>query len=151
MHVVRMVKSVTHSLLDLSLVGLDLVLQLVDQVLQTLLVLAVLVRLEGQLLEAAVGLAHVLLGLRVAALLAVQLHLQLAHLKGEQSCVNRVHKQRSDRPLCLYITGHLKGEQSINRVHKQRNDRSYVYISLPCVSLYDSSVCRFMAVMCVAL
>ena len=70
----------THSLLDLSLVGLDLVLQFVDDVLESLLVLAVLVSLEGQLFESAVCLAHVLLGLSVAALLVVQLCLQLADL-----------------------------------------------------------------------
>merc|ERR1719158_2172642 len=66
------------SLLDLSLVGLDLGLEFVHKVLETLLVLAVLIGLEGELLEAAVGLAHVLLGLGVAALLVVQLGLQLA-------------------------------------------------------------------------
>lgn len=73
----------------MSLVGLDLGLQFVDQVLETLLVLAVLVRLEGQLLEAAVGLAHVLLGLGVTALFAVQLHLQLAHLHTQRGASER--------------------------------------------------------------
>ena len=69
----------TYGLLDLAFVGLDLVLQFVDHVLHAFLGLAVLVSLEGQLLETAVLLAHTLGGLGVAALLVVELHLQLAH------------------------------------------------------------------------
>jgi hypothetical protein len=59
------------SLLDLSLVDLQLVLQLVDQILETSLVLAVLLGLEGQLLEAAVVLSHLLDGLLMVSLLQV--------------------------------------------------------------------------------
>jgi len=76
----------TYRLLDLPLVDLDLVLQFVNELLETLLVLSVLVRLERQLLHAPVCLAHVLLRLRVAALLVVILRLQLANL-GENKII----------------------------------------------------------------
>merc|ERR1719346_291145 len=65
-------------LLDLLLVGLDLALQLVGQVGHAVLVLAVLVVLEGQLLDLALG---ALVGLHVVAgagLHVAQLGLQLA-------------------------------------------------------------------------
>lgn len=78
---VKILKSSTYSLLHLSLVGFDLVLKFVCQILETLLVFAVFVRLERQLLEAAVSLAHVLLGLCVASLFVVQLSLQLPDLQ----------------------------------------------------------------------
>ena len=65
-------------LLNLPLVGFDLLLQLVDQILHPLVVLPVLLRLEGKLLDAALGLAQVLLGIGVAALFSVKLLLQLA-------------------------------------------------------------------------
>merc|ERR1719411_422901 len=64
-------------LLDLLLVGLDLALQLVDQGLHPLVVLAVLVLLVAQLLDLALGLAHVLLGISHAPVLSVQLRLEL--------------------------------------------------------------------------
>jgi hypothetical protein len=69
----------THSLFDLSLVSLDLLLQLVDKVLHPLVVLAVLLALEAELLNAALRLAQVLLGISVAALLTVKLVLELAY------------------------------------------------------------------------
>lgn len=64
--------------LDLPLVCLDLLLQLVNQILHAFVVLAVLLRLEAQLLDATLGLAQVLLGIGVSPLLAIQLVLQLA-------------------------------------------------------------------------
>lgn len=65
-------------LLDLPLVCLDLLLQLVNQILHALVVLAVFLRLEAQLLNATLGLAQVLLGIGVSPLLAIQLVLELA-------------------------------------------------------------------------
>merc|ERR1719499_1265399 len=64
-------------LLDLLLVGLDLALQLVDEGLHPLMVLAVLVLLVAQLLDLALGLAHVLLGIGHAPVLGIQLRLEL--------------------------------------------------------------------------
>merc|ERR1712014_268270 len=64
-------------LLDLLLVGLDLALQLVDQGLHPLVVLPVLVLLVAQLLNLALGLAHVLLGISHAPVLGIQLRLEL--------------------------------------------------------------------------
>ena len=64
-------------LLDLPLVGLDLLLQFVDQVLHALVVLAVLFGLEGELLDAPLGLAQVLLGVGVSPLFTVKLVLEL--------------------------------------------------------------------------
>jgi hypothetical protein len=54
-------------------------LQLVDKVLHPLVVLAVLLALEAELLNAALRLAQVLLGISVAALLTVKLVLELAY------------------------------------------------------------------------
>merc|ERR1719289_364129 len=65
-------------LLHLALVGLDLGLELLDQILHALHVLAVLLGLEGEFLESSVGLAEVLGGFLVAALLGIELGLQLA-------------------------------------------------------------------------
>lgn len=65
--------------LNLSLVRLDLLLELVNQILHPLVVLAVLVGLERQFLDATLRLAQVLLGVGVAALLSVQLRFQSAH------------------------------------------------------------------------
>lgn len=65
-------------LLDLPLVCLDLLLQLVDQILHALMVLAILLRLEAQLLDAALRFAQVLLGIGVSPLLTIQLVLELA-------------------------------------------------------------------------
>lgn len=64
--------------LDLPLVCLDLLLQLVNQILHAFVVLAVLLRLEAQLLDATLGLAQVLLGIGVSSLFAIQFVLQLA-------------------------------------------------------------------------
>ena len=65
-------------LLDLLLVGLDLALQLVDQSLHALVVLPVLVLLVGQLLDVPLGLAQVLLGVRLPPVLSVDLRLKLS-------------------------------------------------------------------------
>merc|ERR1719435_14792 len=65
-------------LLHLALVGLDLGLELLDQILHALHVLAVLLSLEGEFLESSVGLAEILGGLLVAALLGIELGLELA-------------------------------------------------------------------------
>merc|ERR1719324_2048036 len=63
--------------LNLLLVRLDLALELVDQGLHPLVVLAVLVLLVAQLLDLALGLAHVLLGISHAPVLSIQLRLEL--------------------------------------------------------------------------
>merc|ERR1719189_1539099 len=65
------------SLLDLLLVALDLALELVDEGLHALVVLAVLVSLEGQLLDLALALPQVLLGISQTSVLGVQLGLEL--------------------------------------------------------------------------
>lgn len=65
------------SLLDLPLVGLDLLLQFVDQVLHALVVLTVFFSLEGELLDAPLGLAQVLLGISVSPLFTIKLVLEL--------------------------------------------------------------------------
>ena len=70
----------TYSLLHLTLVCLDLVLQFVDHFLHASLVLVVLLGLEHQLLEAAVLLAHCLLSLCESALFVRHLRLQFPHL-----------------------------------------------------------------------
>lgn len=63
--------------LDLPLVGLDLLLQFVDQVLHTLVVFAVLFGLEGELLDAPLRLTQVLLCVSVSPLFTVKLVLEL--------------------------------------------------------------------------
>merc|ERR1719402_747261 len=65
-------------LLDLLLVGLHLALQLVDQSLHPLVVLAVLIGSEGELLDGPLGLAKVLGHISVAPVLSVKLRLKLA-------------------------------------------------------------------------
>merc|ERR1711872_976253 len=65
-------------LLDLALVGLDLSLELLNEILHALHVLAVFLSLECEFFESPVGLAEILGGLLVAALLGVELGLQLA-------------------------------------------------------------------------
>merc|ERR1711884_851152 len=65
-------------LLDLLLVGLHLALQLVDQSLHALVVLAVLVSGEGQLLDGPLGLAQVLGHVSMAPVLGVKLGLELS-------------------------------------------------------------------------
>ena len=75
------VETDTYSLLNLALVGLDLVLEFVDHVGKTVLGLAVLLTLEGQLLKAAVLFAQVLLGLTVAALFVVEFNLEFTYLE----------------------------------------------------------------------
>merc|ERR1711973_151567 len=65
-------------LLDLLLVGLHLALQLVDQSLHPLVVLAVLIGSEGELLDGPLGLAQVLGDISVAPVLSVKLRLKLA-------------------------------------------------------------------------
>lgn len=52
--------------------------QLIDQILHAFVVLAVLLRLEAQLLDAALRLAQVLLGIGMSPLLTIQLVLELA-------------------------------------------------------------------------
>lgn len=69
----------TYGLLDLPLVRLDLLLQFVDQILHTFVVLAVLVALEAQLLDPALGFPQVLLRVGVSPLFAVKFVLQLAN------------------------------------------------------------------------
>merc|ERR1719189_3244774 len=64
-------------LLDLLLVALDLALQLVDEGLHALVVLAVLITLEGELLDLALALPQVLLGVSQTSVLGVQLGLKL--------------------------------------------------------------------------
>ena len=71
----------TYSLLDLALVGLDLLLEFVDHVLESLLALTVLIGLERELLEAAVLLAHALFCLSIAALFIVKFNLELTDLE----------------------------------------------------------------------
>merc|ERR1719392_463521 len=68
---------VVLAVLNLLLVRLDLALELVDQGLHPLVVLAVLVLLVAQLLDLALGLAHVLLGISHAPVLSIQLRLEL--------------------------------------------------------------------------
>lgn len=65
----------------MALVGEDLGLQFLNELLEAFLVLFVLISLEGKFLEAAVGLASVLLGLGVTSLFAIQLALEFSHLK----------------------------------------------------------------------
>ena len=65
------------SLLNLLLVGLDLALELVDEGLHALIVLPVLVLGVGQLLDDPLSLAQVLLTVREASVLGVELRLQL--------------------------------------------------------------------------
>lgn len=65
----------------MALVGEDLGLQFLNELLEAFLVLLVLISLEGKFFEAAVGLASVLLGLGVTTLFAVQLALEFSHLK----------------------------------------------------------------------
>merc|ERR1712083_1115973 len=64
-------------LLNLLLVGLDLLLKLVNQVLHALVALLVLVGLEGELLDLPLALAESLVGISVAAGLVVELRLEL--------------------------------------------------------------------------
>merc|ERR1712142_686997 len=66
-------------LFNLALVGLDLLLEVINQVLHALVVLLVLVRLESKLLDAALALAQVLLGVGVPAGLVVEVGLELAN------------------------------------------------------------------------
>ena len=74
----------TYSILDLSLECLDLALEFVNEVLESLLVLPVFVRLEGQFLEAAVSLAHVLHGLSVTALFSIEFTLKFTYLEDRK-------------------------------------------------------------------
>ena len=71
------------SLLDLLLVGLDLVLQLVDQLLHPLVVLLVLVLGEGQLLDTSLSPPLGLLSINQTSLLLIKLSLKILdlHLK----------------------------------------------------------------------
>ena len=71
----------TYGLFHLTFVGEDLGLEFLNELLEAFLVLFVLVSLEGELFEAAVSLASVLLGLGVTALFAVQLALEFSHLR----------------------------------------------------------------------
>merc|ERR1719435_45270 len=64
-------------LLHLALVGLDLGLELLNEILHALHVLAVLLGLECEFFESSVGLSEVLSGLGVAALFGVKLSFQL--------------------------------------------------------------------------
>ena len=78
----------TYSIFNLSLEHLDLALEFVNEVLESLLVLPVLVRLEGQFLEATVSLAHVLHGLSVAALFSIEFIFKFTYLEGRKDTVN---------------------------------------------------------------
>merc|ERR1719474_493009 len=65
------------SLLKLLLVGLDLALEGVNQALHALVVLAILITGKGQLLDAALRPAKVLLGVSVSPALGIHLRLEL--------------------------------------------------------------------------
>ena len=65
-------------LLNLLFVGADPALELVDQALHALVVLAVLISSIGELLDAALGLAQVLASISQAPVLSIKLGLQLA-------------------------------------------------------------------------
>merc|ERR1719461_2614436 len=65
------------SLLNLLLVGLDLGLELVNQSLHALVVLAILISRVSQLFDSALRLAQVLLGIREATVLSIKLRFQL--------------------------------------------------------------------------
>ena len=75
---------ITHRLFDLSLVSLDLVLQFVDHILESLLALAILVGLECELLKTTVLLTHALGSLCMTTLLVVQLNFQFTNLKMQE-------------------------------------------------------------------
>ncbi len=70
----------TDRFLHLSLVSFDLLLEFVDQIRQPFVVLLVLLLLELQLAYATILFAQILLHLRVAPLLSLQLGLQFPHL-----------------------------------------------------------------------
>merc|ERR1719343_1612589 len=74
------------SFLNLLLVRLDLALQLIDQSLHTLVVLSVLILLISELLDLALGLTQVLLGIRAASRLSIKLRLKLT-----DSCIHSCH------------------------------------------------------------
>merc|ERR1719150_148233 len=83
-------------LLDLLLVGLDLALQLVNETLHALVVLLVLVRSEGELLDGPLRLPEILLSIAQSAGLSIHLGLQLPdaglHLvHGLLSALQSVH------------------------------------------------------------
>lgn len=82
----------TYSLLNLPLVGLQLVLQLLHQLLHALVGLVVLLRLEDQLFQAPLVLLQDFHRLHVALLLRVQVCLQLLDLKRRE----REKKRGSD-------------------------------------------------------
>merc|ERR1719343_174955 len=67
------------SFLNLLLVRLDLALQLIDQSLHTLVVLSVLILLISELLDLALGLTQVLLGIRAASRLSIKLRHSSIH------------------------------------------------------------------------
>lgn len=75
----------THSLLYLSLVTLELVLEFLHKLLHALIGLVVLLSLEDQLLQTALILTQDLHCLNVAFLLAIQLCLQLSDLGTHKS------------------------------------------------------------------
>lgn len=91
----------TYSLFDLSLVCLDLILQFFNEFLQSLVVLAVFVSLEGQFLHTAIGLAHVLLGLGVSSLFAVKFTFKFSYLNNRTTVpFNKVLHQ--NKKSCKY-------------------------------------------------
>lgn len=65
--------SIPYRLFNLSLVSLDLLLQLLHEVLHLFVVLAVFLGLEGQFFASSLSSSHVLLCLRVATLFRVEL------------------------------------------------------------------------------
>ena len=69
----------TYAFFDLALGGLDLLLQFINHFLHSHLTLAILFRLERQLLQVSVRLSNALVRFLVTSLLAVQFHLKFAH------------------------------------------------------------------------
>ena len=88
--------SLSYRLLDLSFVGLDLLLQLVDRVLVLVVRLALLLGLHRQLAQPPLLLPHRLLRLLVAPLLRLDLDLQLAHavLQLLDDLASALHRRR---------------------------------------------------------
>merc|ERR1719348_1405130 len=66
-------------LLNLLLVGLDLALELVNQRLESLSVLAILIQSVGQFLDVSLRLAEILGGISTASVLCIKLRLKLTH------------------------------------------------------------------------
>ena len=78
----------------MALEGLDLQLQLLDQLLDAFLVLAVLVGLEGHLLEAALVLTQLLQVLLVQAAMGGNVVLQITDLKDKNQNRRKCQHER---------------------------------------------------------